>query len=453
MSPRKLSDSDRQEILTLYRETEATTSSLATQFGVSSSTISRFLKTSLTDNEYEELIQVKRLARSSRNSQEEKETKTKAKAKSTKAKSKPKTTKDKTTKKAKTNKESEVEEKKEEKTKTKAKSKAKSKTKTTKAKATTKKEKEKEQEQSVVKEQEVAGDVTPQGVETPEISENKEEEKSKSKDSKKPTKAKSTRGRRPRKKVEAPKIEETVSNEDAVTEDTIAVVEASNNTEDKLPEESQESIETIENVESSDEVVSEKIEEENQENQENQANNIIKPKLKIKTPIIASEPSNDSYLEAETEIDSEDEEEDLELVQEVAAMFGEDMDDGSDLDEEDDDDDDEIIEDTTIVEEQLEVLSLNNARFPRVCYLVIDRYSELVTKPMRDFAHLGTIPDSESSQRTLPIFDNHKVAKRFCVRKGKVIKVPDGRVLQKTSNYLQDKGISRILMDGKVYSL
>lgn len=72
---------------------------------------------------------------------------------------------------------------------------------------------------------------------------------------------------------------------------------------------------------------------------------------------------------------------------------------------------------------------------------------------MKDFTHLGTIPEAETQQKTLPIFDNHKVAKRFCVRKGKVIKVPDGRVFQKTSSYLQDKGISRILMDGKVYSL
>ena len=72
---------------------------------------------------------------------------------------------------------------------------------------------------------------------------------------------------------------------------------------------------------------------------------------------------------------------------------------------------------------------------------------------MKDFAHLGSIPDEETQQKTLPIFDNHKVAKRFCDRKGKVIKVPDGRVLQKTSTYLQAKGISRILIDGKVYSL
>jgi hypothetical protein len=77
----------------------------------------------------------------------------------------------------------------------------------------------------------------------------------------------------------------------------------------------------------------------------------------------------------------------------------------------------------------------------------------LITKPLREFADLGKIPGQETQQRTLPVFDNHRVAKRFCDRKGKVIKVPDGRILQKTSSFLHAKGISRILIDGKIYSL
>ncbi|MGV2390257.1 MAG UNVERIFIED_CONTAM: helix-turn-helix domain-containing protein [Microcystis novacekii LVE1205-3] len=46
MSPRKLTDATKKEILKLYRETEATTSTLAERYGVSSSTVSRFLKNS-----------------------------------------------------------------------------------------------------------------------------------------------------------------------------------------------------------------------------------------------------------------------------------------------------------------------------------------------------------------------------------------------------------------------
>ncbi|CAO5055530.1 hypothetical protein MICAER10613_029830 [Microcystis aeruginosa] len=71
MSPRKLTDATKKEILKLYRETEATTSTLAERYGVSSSTVSRFLKNSFSGEEYEQLIQKKRLARSPRGLEEE----------------------------------------------------------------------------------------------------------------------------------------------------------------------------------------------------------------------------------------------------------------------------------------------------------------------------------------------------------------------------------------------
>ena len=66
MSPKKLTSDDKQEILNLYRQTPETTSTLADRYGVSSSTISRFLKSTLSDMEYEDLIQQKRLARTNK---------------------------------------------------------------------------------------------------------------------------------------------------------------------------------------------------------------------------------------------------------------------------------------------------------------------------------------------------------------------------------------------------
>jgi len=60
MSPRKLSDADKSDILNLYQHPEETTSTLATRYGVSNSTISRILKSSLLESDYEVLIQQKR---------------------------------------------------------------------------------------------------------------------------------------------------------------------------------------------------------------------------------------------------------------------------------------------------------------------------------------------------------------------------------------------------------
>ena len=104
-------------------------------------------------------------------------------------------------------------------------------------------------------------------------------------------------------------------------------------------------------------------------------------------------------------------------------------------------------------EVSVQVLPLSVAHLPKTCYLVIDRSAELITRPLKDFGDLGLIPSLENQQKTLPIFDNHRVAKRFSTKRDRVIKVPDSQMLHKASSHLQAKGITRLLIDGQVYSL
>lgn len=99
----------------------------------------------------------------------------------------------------------------------------------------------------------------------------------------------------------------------------------------------------------------------------------------------------------------------------------------------------------------VKILPLTETALPRTCYLVIDRFSELIAKPLRAFSELGTIPEEEVLEQTLPVFDNHRIASRFSGRNQRVFKVPDGRLLRKVAPYLQAKGITRLLIDGQVY--
>lgn len=104
--------------------------------------------------------------------------------------------------------------------------------------------------------------------------------------------------------------------------------------------------------------------------------------------------------------------------------------------------------------EKLEIAPLTDASLPRLCYVVVERASsELVALPLRTFAHLGEIPEAEGDSRTLPVFDNHRVARRFSRRNQRVVKLPDGNLLQTTSPYLMAKGITRLLIDGQVFAL
>ncbi|PIG92977.1 helix-turn-helix domain-containing protein [Gloeocapsopsis sp. IPPAS B-1203] len=164
-----------------------------------------------------------------------------------------------------------------------------------------------------------------------------------------------------------------------------------------------------------------------------------------------------------------DVEEDTDTITEILGedLIDEDEDDVDDLEDDLDDDDlDDLDLDDDFDEEpftvsrpiknsrvSLQVLPLSEASLPKTCYLVIDRASELITRPLREFGDLGQIPTGETQERTLPVFDNHRVARRFSTKRDKVIKIPDSRLLQKTRSHLQAKGITRLLVDGQVYSL
>ncbi|MDJ0737055.1 MAG: transposase [Nostocaceae cyanobacterium] len=101
----------------------------------------------------------------------------------------------------------------------------------------------------------------------------------------------------------------------------------------------------------------------------------------------------------------------------------------------------------------LQALPLSAANLPKTCYLVIDRASELITRPLQEFGDLGEISNLETQEQTLPVFDNHRVAKRFSTKRDRVIKVPDSRIIHKARRHLEAKGITRLLIDGQIYSL
>lgn len=155
-------------------------------------------------------------------------------------------------------------------------------------------------------------------------------------------------------------------------------------------------------------------------------------------------------LSDEDELDELDDEDELDILDE-----DEDLDDLEDEDEFDDEDEDGDFAIASIVssQAQVEILPFASAKLPRTCYVVVDRSSELITRPLKEFAELGQIPEDEIQAKTLPIFDNHRVARRFSRRMQRVVKVPDGRMFYKVTESLQSKGITRLLIDGQVYSL
>ncbi|WP_407891980.1 transposase [Scytonema sp. NUACC26] len=361
---RKLTESDKQEILKLYRETAETTSTLAERYDVSNSTISRLLKSTLPEDEYEYLVSLKRAARTPEGRAQ------------VSYDNLPVFT----------------------------------------------------HEQEEQDEEQVATPVVAQKVVEVQPQEELEPET-------KPKPQKVIEPTPTRSKRETPKVVEPTPTRSK--RETPKVIEPVTKTRrvkrrSSTSEDEQEQL-TLPVVE---EPIAEQLE-----------------LLEQKSPEIASIPS---VLGENT----------YSATNAIAEMFGEDLLDSDDLDdlddedeEYDDDDDDEDFEERprlvarTSKSDSVRVLPLSAAALPKTCYLVIDRSSELITRPLRDFGDLGQIPNLETQQRTLPVFDNHRVAKRFSTKRDRVIKIPDSKMLHKARYHLHAKGITRLLIDGQVYSL
>jgi transposase-like protein len=185
------------------------------------------------------------------------------------------------------------------------------------------------------------------------------------------------------------------------------------------------------------------------------------PDRRLENGLTEDEPLADDDLGRDLEDELDSELDDLEDEEDLDLDLDDTLDD-DDLDLEDDDLDDPLGDDfgaaalaiQVQADGHISILPLTHASFPRSCYLVVDRSAELVARPLKDFGELGQIPEAEITEKTLPIFENHRVAKRFAnPRTQRVIKLPDAKVLQKTSSHLSAKGITRLLMNGQVYTL
>jgi hypothetical protein len=183
----------------------------------------------------------------------------------------------------------------------------------------------------------------------------------------------------------------------------------------------------------------------------------------------------DDNLDKILPTDDELEDEDLEDADDLGSDEPEDDLDGDDLDEDDLDEDDLDLEEEELEDfadedadsnmsmfadlsgghsnsDILEILPLSAADLPTICYIVVDRIAEIITRPLKDFKDLGAIPPEESLSKTIPIFDNHRIARRFSYHNQRVIKFPSN-LIQITRSQLVRKGITRILFGGQVYTL
>lgn len=105
------------------------------------------------------------------------------------------------------------------------------------------------------------------------------------------------------------------------------------------------------------------------------------------------------------------------------------------------------------VQKDLSSVPINELNLPKVVYLIVDKEIELEVKYLKDFPAWQFLAKDELNRKTIQIYFDLKIAKRFCKKEQKVIKVPNSNVFKIVARLLQSRGITRIVSDDQLIAL
>tara|TARA_B100001093_G_scaffold217640_1_gene208788 strand:+ start:132 stop:818 length:687 start_codon:yes stop_codon:yes gene_type:complete len=101
----------------------------------------------------------------------------------------------------------------------------------------------------------------------------------------------------------------------------------------------------------------------------------------------------------------------------------------------------------------LSSIPISDVDLPKIVYMIVDKNIELIIKLLKDYSDWCFLPEDDLNRKTIEIYLDLKIAKRFCSKDQKVIKVPNTNVFRITAPLLKSRGISRIISVDKLISL
>jgi hypothetical protein len=102
---------------------------------------------------------------------------------------------------------------------------------------------------------------------------------------------------------------------------------------------------------------------------------------------------------------------------------------------------------------ELSSVPISEIDLPKIVYMIVNKNIELEIKILRDYPMWDFIPNSDLNRKTIEIYNDIKVAKRFCNKEQKVIKVPNPNVFRIVAPTLIARGISRIIFSEQLIAL
>jgi len=104
-------------------------------------------------------------------------------------------------------------------------------------------------------------------------------------------------------------------------------------------------------------------------------------------------------------------------------------------------------------QKDLASVPISDADFPKIAYMIVDKKIELTTKQLKEYPEWQFLSQDELNRKTIEIYFELKVAKRYCNKEQKVIKVPNTNVFKLVAPILLKRGISRIVSVDKLIAL
>jgi hypothetical protein len=104
-------------------------------------------------------------------------------------------------------------------------------------------------------------------------------------------------------------------------------------------------------------------------------------------------------------------------------------------------------------QKDLTSVDINEIVFPDEVFMIVDKKIELEIKFLKDYPQWQFLSQEDLNRKTIEIFYELKVAKRFCDKEHKVIKVPNTEVFRIVAPILISKGISRIVTTDNLIAL
>ena len=104
-------------------------------------------------------------------------------------------------------------------------------------------------------------------------------------------------------------------------------------------------------------------------------------------------------------------------------------------------------------QKDLSSVPISDIDFPEIVYMIVNKKIELEIKYLKEYPEWQFLSQNDLNRKVIEIYTDLKIAKRFCNKEQKVIKVPNSNVFRIASSLLLDKGISRIVSTNKLIAL